>query len=73
MFCWCPLHGKGISNIRFRCGEKGFSMLEQNTRLVKQVGVKILGCDVASSPSGPPSGSIIPVQQNYYGVGNTTK
>ena len=71
MFCWCPLHGKEISYIRFRCGEKFFfkRLIKARDWIVKQVGVKIFGWDIASSPSG----SITSFQQNYYGVGNTTK
>ena len=38
MFCQCPLRGKEISDIRFRCEEKMFSMLRLNKtrgRIVK--------------------------------------
>jgi len=39
MFCWFPLHGKEISNIRVRYGKKKmFSLLEQTRDwIVKQV------------------------------------
>ena len=40
MFCLCPLHGKEIRNITFRCGEKKCFQCWNKTgdRMVKQVG-----------------------------------
>ena len=78
MFCCCPLHGKEISKIIFRRGErkKCFQCLYKTRDwIVKQnreLSFKILGCDAASWPS---SGSIqiTSVQQSCYGVGNTPK